>query len=99
MTGVGGVRDNTCVSAGGVGGRAAGRSNETLLGAGLDAVQCGTARRVGRRVFPAFAELFRDGVTALVPVPLISPTLLVQVQLPCALSVWVELPAHQEVWR
>lgn len=94
---MGGVGDDTCVGTGGVGGRAAGRSSETLLGTGLDAVQRGTARRVGGRVFPAFAELFGDGVTALVPVPLIS--LLVQVQLPCALTVWVELPAHQEIWR
>lgn len=47
MTGVRGVGDDTCVCASRVGGRAAGRSGETLLGTGLDAVQRGAARRVG----------------------------------------------------
>lgn len=69
------------------------------MGTGLDAIQGGTARRVGGRVFSTFAKLLGDRITALVPVPFISPGLLEEVDLSCALTIWIELPTHQEVWR
>lgn len=96
---MGGVGDDAGVGASGAGRRAAGGPGETLLGAGLDAVEGGAARRVGGGVLAAFAELLGDGVAALVPVPFVGSDLLVQVQLPGALTVRVRFSTHQEIRR